>query len=110
MANANPKKYAKDLNEIFCPLGRNQSLQFCAANFINKSLPTMAGRHLAITGIPLFKNGEIPTKSEFLELLWQEMESVVSDLHEYVDVSILDKLEKFDISAKTEINPRKKLF
>jgi hypothetical protein len=47
----------------------------------------MAGRQLAITGIPLFKKVKFQLNQNFWNLLWQEMKSVVSDLcHEYFDV------------------------
>ena len=88
----NPKK----LTEISVQIGRNQSVQHCAANFIRKTLPSLADRIV----------GEKPTRAEFLSLLWDEIESLVSDIHEYIEME-----EKGNVKPlEKPKNTRKTLF
>jgi CRISPR/Cas system CSM-associated protein Csm2 small subunit len=95
MANSNPSKNSKKLLEIAVQIGRNQSVQHCTANFLRKTLPTKLDRI----------EGEKPTKSEFLSLLWDEIVSLVSDISEHVEC------DETEIKITTEKpNPRKKLF
>ena len=96
MANSNPSKNAKKLLEIAVQIGRNQSVQHCTANFLRKTLPTKTDQI----------EGEKPTKSEFLSLLWVEIVSLVSDISDYIDC---DETE-IKITTEKPKNIRKKLF
>jgi len=97
MANCNPTKNSKKLAEISVQIGRNQSVQHCAANFIRKTLPTKTDQI----------KGEKPTKEEFLSLLWDEIESLVSDISEYVETDGVETVKPVEKTVKTT---RKKLF
>jgi DNA topoisomerase IA len=96
MANSNPSKNSKKLGEIAVQIGRNQSIQHCAANFLRKTLPTKLDRI----------EGEKPTKQEFLDLLWEEITSLVSDITEYVECYETE----MEITTEKPKNTRKKLF
>ena len=96
MANSNPSKNSKKLLEIAVQIGRNQSIQHCTANFLRKTLPTKIDQI----------EGEKPTKDEFLNLLWGEIVSLVSDISEYVDC----EGNEMETIVKPVANPRKKLF
>ena len=74
MANNGSKKDPKNLSQIVCKLGRNQVMQHMTASFIGLTIRDKKDS---------FK-GEKPTKEEFLDILWSEIESLILDLSNYV--------------------------
>ena len=97
MANNGSKKDPKMLSQIVCKLGRNQVMQHMTASFIG----------LTIRDKQELFQGEKPTKEEFLEILWNEIESLIIDLPNYVEfkeneqtlTEEINELESIDIDS-----------
>ena len=75
MANNGSKKDPKNLSQIVCKLGRNQVMQHMTASFIGLTIRDKKDSF----------EGEKPTKEEFLDILWSEIESLITDLNQYVN-------------------------
>ena len=96
MANNGSKKDPKNLSQIVCKLGRNQVMQHMTASFIGLTIRDKKDSF----------EGEKPTKEEFLDILWSEIESLILDLSNYVgfdesesESETENELESIDIDS-----------